>query len=371
MNPLRSLNFAARQQWVLSRIADFPWHACGTDSGADWQWGVPPAWLAGFCRDWAENHDWDDLLDRLDIFNHTAERQTGLHALHLPASSDAPVIVLLHGWPSTCLEFAKLAHSLHACGLDVLVPSLPGYPLAGLCRAPIGPADAAAAILQLIERTGYRTFVVHGGDWGAEIAVWMGLLAPDRCRGVHLAMRGLAGNEARSELRTDDERRWKDRAEACYRERGAYMELQTREPLTLGYTLIDSPVAMAAWICDKFLRWTDGRGRGPAGAEAIIGRHFLLDTVTLYAVTDRAASALWMYPGYTAAQQIMPRRLDVPTAIFALPNDPVFPWPPRSLLERHYHIVQWTDPPHGAHFAALEMPILLEQDLLSFIAHRA
>jgi microsomal epoxide hydrolase len=218
----------------------------------------------------------------------------------------------------------------------------------------------------LIKALGYESFIAHGSDWGAEVSVWLGVLEPARCRGVHLAMRGLAGNEHEDLLQTDVEKAWKRFAASRYSKGGLYMELQTREPLTLAYALADSPVGAAAWICDKFLRWADSRGGGPEQAEAIIGREFLLNTATLFCATGLVASSLWMYPGYTSDQQLMPYRLTIPVAIFALPNDPLFPWPPRSLLERHYNIVKWSEPPYGAHFPALETPKLLYTDLLEF-----
>lgn len=144
------------------------------------------------------------------------------------------------------------------------------------------------------------------------------------------------------------------------------MEVQTREPLLIGAALADSPVGTAGWISDKFLRWTDAHGGSATVADGVVGQDFLMDTITLYCATASVASSLWMYPGYTKIEQTMPGRLEVPTAIFALPNDPVFPWPPRSLLERHYQIRRWTTPPFGAHFAALETPDHLFADLVAF-----
>jgi len=366
MNPLRAYSPARTRAGVAAEVERFPWHACGAP--ADWRWGVPQHWLRRFCRDWSEAYDWDGLTRRFDGIEYVRTSQQGAGALYLPGPAAAPLIILQHGWPSTVLEYIDLARALQAAGHAVLVPALPGAPLGQPCAAPVSPADAARSVLALVERTGHDDFIAHGGDWGADISVWLGLLAPGKCRGVHIAMSGPAGNEPAGALQTIEERKWRNMSDACYRNGGAYMDLQSRETATAGYLLAGSAVAMAAWICDKFLRWTDDRGKGPARAEAIIGRSFLLDTLSLFALTETVASALWLYPGHDAGQQAMPRRLDVPTGIFRLPNDPVFPWPPRSLLERHYDVVHWTEPPHGAHFAALEVPELLEQDLLAFAA---
>lgn len=354
-----------RRDAVRRRVESFPWQACRAETAGDWALGTEPQWLEVFCMEWAHRYDWIDFSRRLGRLEHVGDGH-GLHALHFRAQQRETVLVLLHGWPSTCLEFAGVAQQLQARGISVIVPSLPGFPLSAPVARPIGPAECARRIIGLVTHLGYSKLITHGGDWGAEISVWIGLLAPGLCRGVHLAMRGLAGNEDARFLQSDEERAWKDSAAAAYLAGGAYMEIQTREPLTLGCALADSPVAMAGWICNRFLRWTDGRGCGTGGAQTAIGRGFLFDTVTLYALTDSILSSLWLYPGYTPEEQLMPHRLDVPTAIFALPNDPVFPWPPRSLLERHYHVVRWCDPPHGAHFAALETPSLLVNDLSDF-----
>lgn len=366
MNPLHAYSPARTRARISAEVEQFPWHACSTST--DWRWGVPQHWLRRFCHDWSETYDWDCLAARFDDLEYVRASQQGAGALYFPGPAGRPLIILQHGWPSTVLEFVSLARLLQAAGHAVLVPALPGSPLGQPSAAPLGPADAARSVLALVEKTGHACFIAHGGDWGADISVWLGLLAPDACRGVHLAMRGLAGNEPAAALKTPEERAWHDLSGACYRTGGAYMDLQSREPVTTGYLLAGSAVAMAAWTCDKFLRWTDGRGKGPARAEAIIGRSFLQDTLSLFALTETAASALWLYPGYDSDQSVMPRRLDVPTTVFRLPNDPVFPWPPCSLLERHYNVVRWTTPPHGAHFAALEVPDLLEQDLLAFAA---
>jgi pimeloyl-ACP methyl ester carboxylesterase len=350
------------------RIRNFPWDAFGSGMDSGWANGVSVDWLRNFCLEWSENYDWKRVQQRLNRLDHVVgvcgnER---LHAVHFRGSGRGPLLVLVHGWPSTFLEFIDIAGKLSKAGIDVLVPSLPGYPFSSTVNSPLGPREAAASIARLVRALGYTQFFAHGGDWGAEISVWLGLLESKSCRGVHLAMRGLAGNEPECELHTPAEREWKHGAALRLAEGGLYMQMQTRETLTLAYCLADSPVGAAAWICDKFLRWTDGRGAGYQGAESILGREFLLSTVTLFCATRRVASSLWMYPGYTIEQQIMPHRLELPVAIFALPNDPVFPWPPRALLDRHYNVVRWTEPPYGAHFAALETPELLLSDLVDF-----
>jgi pimeloyl-ACP methyl ester carboxylesterase len=352
---------------ISQRVRTFPWSAFDLCTDQGWAYGLPTPWLHNFCLEWMV-HDWTTFQRYLNELEHI-KGHTGseyIHAVHFRGRKANPLLVLLHGWPSTFIEFLPLAARLSEIGYSVLVPALPGYPLSSFVRSPVGPRETARLISEFMKALGYRAFIAHGGDWGAEVSVWLGLLEPEICRGVHLAMRGLAGNEPECELHTLEEREWKRFAANRYSKGGLYMELQTRETLTFAYALADSPVGTAAWICDKFLRWTDGRGGGPEAAEAILTREFLFHTLTLFCAGERAASSLWMYPGYTAEQQRIPHRLEVPVAIFALPNDPVFPWPPRSLLERHYNITRWTQPAYGAHFAALETPDLLYADLIAF-----
>jgi len=182
---------------IKDRIRNFPWEAFGSGMDSGWANGVPVDWLRNFCLELSENYDWKRVQQRLNRLDHLVgvcgnER---LHAVHFRGSGRGPLLVLVHGWPSTFLEFIDIAGKLSKAGLDVLVPSLPGYPFSSTENSPLGPREAAASIAKLVRALGYTQFFAHGGDWGAEISVWLGLLEPESCRGVHLAMRGLAGNE--------------------------------------------------------------------------------------------------------------------------------------------------------------------------------
>ena len=126
MNPLRALPLEELRAATRARIADFPWRAAASLGGSDWRWGVPPDWLAPFCRDWADRHDWEKLVARFDTLSFVLAGDMGLTGLVFPAKTRSPLIVLLHGWPSSVLEFMELARALHAKGHAVLVPALPG-----------------------------------------------------------------------------------------------------------------------------------------------------------------------------------------------------------------------------------------------------
>lgn len=366
---------------IAARIRAYPWDEAAGDAALGWRYGPSSAYLRDFCRYWTEEFDWRTAEAALNRFPQVTAEVDGqrIHAW-LERGSDDPgrALVLLHGWPSTFAEFSgvveRLAHPERFGGkagdaFDVIVPSLPGYGFSGRLRAPAGPREAASRIDAFMRQgLGYDSYIAHGGDWGAEVSVWLGFDHAPACRGVHLGMRGLAGNAEPAADSTPDERAWHADAARRLAADGLYLLLQTKETQTLAYALADSPVGFAAWILDKFARWLDLPAGDPAAMERLVGRDFLITTVMLYLVTGSAASALWIYPGYETEPQYLPagKRVEVPVGIFALPKDPIYKWPPRAVLERSYNIVRWTDPMKGAHFAALETPAALVADLQAF-----
>jgi hypothetical protein len=181
-------------------------------------------------------------------------------------------------------------------------------------------------------------------------------------------MRGLAGNEPLGPEASAEERAWQQDSERRLPQLGLYLLLQTEETQTiaLALALADSPVGAFAWMLDRFVSWIDAPDA--RAVEAMLGRDRLLANIAIHLLTDTVASALWIYPGYMAEPRSLPQgqRVERPVGIFALPNDPIYPWPPRSLLERHYNIVHWTRPARGAHFAALETPEELIGELRRF-----
>ncbi|MBV9751604.1 MAG: alpha/beta hydrolase, partial [Hyphomicrobiales bacterium] len=203
------------------------------------------------------------------------------------------------------------------------------------------------------------------GDWGATVSSALGLDHPDRMIGVHLnfiAGRFLLGgtlNEAQ-----DDEvakqylsqlRKWWDLD-------GGYNHQQSTKPQTLSYGLNDSPVGLAAWIVEKFQTWSDCGG----DPERVLTRDELLTNVMIYWVTQTIRSSMQLYFESRERPLRLSRgnRVTPPVAVALFPKE--IPMPPRSLAERGYNIVRWTEMPKGGHFAAMEQPELLAADIREF-----
>ena len=363
---------------LRQRILAYPWHAAAADEAVGWRYGPATSYLRELCDHWLHGWDWRREEERLNRFPQVLVRAgpKRLHAVHQRRGVEGRrALVLVHGWPGSFIEMERVIEPLvwperhggnPADGFDVIVPSLPGYGFSDRLSAPEGPRAAAAAVARLIRALGYEEYMVHGGDWGAEISVWLGFDDAHSCRGIHLAMRGLAGNEPLGPEAPAEERAWQQDSDRRLAQLGLYALMQTEETQTLGLALADSPVGAMAWILDKFVRWIDAPDA--RAVEALLGRDRLLSNIAIHLFTDTIASALWIYPGYMLEARSLPegRRVERPVGIFALQNDPVYPWPSRSLLERHYNIAQWTRPARGAHFAALETPYELVEDLRGF-----
>jgi len=261
-----------------------------------------------------------------------------------------------------------------ADAFHVVVPSIPGFGLSG------PPADTgweagriAGAWAELMTRLGYERFGAQGGDWGAAISRELGRAHPGRVVGVHLNL--LPGAQATREP-TEEElaalepgerertleswRRWRDWSS----EGTGYAVLNSTRPQTVGYALTDSPVGQLAWIVEKFQAWTDSAEL----PEEAVDRDRLLTNVMLYWLTGTAASAARIYyerahaTGESAARPTAPST--APTALALFPAELQIPL--RHKAERTENIVRWTELGRGGHFAAMEEPDLLVEDIRAF-----
>jgi microsomal epoxide hydrolase len=259
-----------------------------------------------------------------------------------------------------------VAHGAHATvAFDVVIPSLPGYCFSSAPKE-LGTNLFAIATqwAQLMSGLEYPRFIAQGGDFGAGVSTALGLRHADRLLGLHLNF--IPGSYQPSvpedrELSSEETSSLANRAEWFERE-GGYAHLQRTKPDTLGPALNDSPIGLAAWIVDKFRSWSDCDGK--------IERRFsydeILTTVSLYWFTRSMPSAMRLYwenlhqPLKLAAGE----RITVPVAIAHFPRE--LPIPARAYVERGYNVIRWSEMPRGGHFAALEEPELLAQDIRGF-----
>ncbi|PRB03432.1 epoxide hydrolase family protein [Microbacterium sp. MYb64] len=345
--------------------------------GDDWRDGVPVAVLQDLVARWGR-HDWRATEERLNALPQIVTRIDGqtIHAVHVRSPHPgATPILLMHGWPGSFLEFEGLigpltdpvAHGGDAAdAFDVIIPSHPGFGFS----TPLEDAGwtierTARAFLELMSRLGYDRFAVQGGDHGAAVAPELARLAPERVIGVHVngslggSFLGEIDEETAARLTPLEQDRLRRVAEFMQREFG-YIAIQGTRPGLIGAMTADSPVAQFAWIYDKLQAWTH-----PAERDAVdvLGERFVFDNASLYWFTASGGSSAALVYALNTAWEAPKPSSGVPTAVIAFAHDIGL----RFAEEQHHRIVRWTDvEDRGGHFAAMEEPELLMDDIRAF-----
>lgn len=357
---------------LRSRLVNTRWPEA--ECVGDWTQGVPLNYLRNLANYWAHEYDWRKTEAALNQFDQFITDVDGLdiHFIHERSThADAFPLVMTHGWPGSIVEFRKVIAPLTnptAFGgraedaFHVVCPSLPGY---GFSGKPHDTGWGVEKIAQtwdtLMARLGYERYGAQGGDMGAQVSTQMGRNR-GRCTAIHLNMP--LGRPPSESIENPTEEDVHAFARAAYYDRwdSGYSTQQATRPQTLGYALVDSPVGQLAWIVEKFWAWTDNSGH----PEDAVSRDEILDDVTLYWVTESAASAARLYwESWDTLTSPEPGDfVELPTGIAAFPKD-VVPVP-RHWCEGSYNLAHWTTMPRGGHFAALEQPELLVNDIRTF-----
>lgn len=338
----------------------------------DWSQGMPLAYTQELADYWANQYDWRGAETELNRFDHFMTEVQGLdiHFIHQRSPhADAFPLIITHGWPGSIMEFNKVIEPLtnpteHGGRAEdafhVVCPSLPGY---GFSQKPdtqgTGVAKVAAMWDQLMVRLGYDTYGAQGGDWGSAVTAQIGRDNLGHCAGIHINMpMGSAPPEAVENPTAADEAAFA--SQKAYRdEDSGYSKQQGTRPQTLGYGLVDSPVAQMAWIVEKFWRWTDCHGH----PENALTRDEMLTNVMLYWLPGCGASSARLY-WESFASFGGSERVELPTGAAAFPKEIIKA--PRSWCEASYNLTHWTDMARGGHFAAFEQPQLFVDDLRLF-----
>lgn len=355
---------------LRSRLAAARLPEAETVSGAAphrrWEQGVPLADLEDVVAYWQTEYDWrafETRLNQIGQFRTTIDG-LGIHFLHRRSPrADATPLILTHGWPGSVAEFAHVVDELAdpndpaKPAFHVVAPSLPGF---GFSNKPVttgwGIEKIAAAWVQLMDTLGYPRFVAHGGDWGGVITAILAGRFPENVIGIHTTVAQPPPGLTTDGL-TAAERQWVDDSRDFWNHRAAYAKQQAARPQTIGYSLVDSPVGLLAWILDKFAEWTDTEDT----PFKTISRDSVLDNVTLYWLTRTGASSARIY--YESHNSLDPDlRVDVPSAISIYPRD-IEKWPRVWAQERFRRIVRWRAPDAGGHFPSLEVPEFFVEDL--------
>ncbi|GAA3071201.1 epoxide hydrolase family protein [Streptosporangium carneum] len=361
------------------RIADTRWPDELGETG--WERGVPLGYLRELAEYWRTDYDWraaEALLNRHPQFT-TAIDGANVHFMHVRSPEpDALALLVTHGWPGSFAEFLDVVGPLtdpRAHGGDpadafhLVVPSIPGYGFSTPLRETgWNVPRIARAWAGLMRRLGYGRYVAQGGDAGSVISLELGRTDPGHVAGVHVNMLMTFPSGERGEL---DDLSESDQARLARLARfdtelSGYMKIMATRPQTLSYALTDSPVGQLAWIVEKFREWTDS-AKVPEDA---IDRDRLLTVVTIYWLTATAgSSAHFYYEGAQdvrlAASGVRPPAITVPVGVAVFPHDIFVPL--RRLADRDIPtITHWTEFGRGGHFAAMEQPALLVDDIRAF-----
>ena len=360
-----------RERLARSRLA--PPDASG------WERGVPGFWLSALLADW-QAFDVSRFQARLDRLTHLRASLDGqlVHLVHMPGRGPDPMPLLLtHGWPGSFCEYLDLLPLLtdpQAHGGDpgdaftVVVPSLPGFGFSAP-PPPGGLTHSAVAALWhrlMADGLGYRRYAAHGSDLGAGVTAWLARAHADAVAGIHLATPGLPAPPAPW---TPAEQAYFAEAESWAAEEGGYAHQQATKPSTLGAGLYDSPAGLAAWIVEKFRGWSDCDG----DIESRFTKDELLTHIMIYWVTESIGSSFLTYYDYANATALTWMKegvkkwtgsSKVPAAFALFPKD--ISQPPREWAERFFNVQRWTEMPKGGHFAAMEEPELLANEIRAY-----
>lgn len=346
--------------------------------GVGWSYGVSLGYLKELAEYWRTAYDWRTWEARLNALPQFTTEIDGenIHFLHVRSPEpDALPLILTHGWPGSVAEFLDVIGPLSnprahggdpADAFHLVIPSIPGFGFSGPTHATGWTTDRIAqAWAELMRRLGYQRYGAQGGDFGAIVAPALGRIASDQVVGVHVnaATVGFIPYEEvpADELAsfTDAEKARLERLGRFMSEGNGYFQIQATRPQTLAYGLSDSPAGQLAWIVDKFKEWTFPSADLP---ESAIDRDHMLTNVMLYWLTGTAGSSARLYYENMHSGAWGEQPGPTPTGVAAFAEDVAI----RRYAEYGNNIVHWSDFERGGHFAAMEAPDLLVEDIQTF-----
>jgi pimeloyl-ACP methyl ester carboxylesterase len=350
------------------------------ETAIDQSQGVQLARLQKLVGYWETNYDWRKLEARLNKLPMFITEIDGLdiHFIHVrsPHENALPMI-MTHGWPGSILEFLKVIGPLtdpvaHGGSADdafhLVLPSIPGFGFSGKpTQTGWGSDHIGRAWAVLMQRLGYSRYVSQGGDCGSVISHRMALQKVQGLAGIHVNMPGTvpeeiaailaAGEPAPADLMTDERHAFDD-LETFYKDNSGYAAMMVTRPQTIGYSLVDSPIGLAAWIYEKFAQWTYSGGE----PEKVLTRDEMLDDISLYWLTASGASAAQIYWEDHSNNFNAVDIKDLPVAVTVFPGE--IYCAPRSWAERCYHnLIYFNKASNGGHFAAWEQPAIFTHEV--------
>jgi pimeloyl-ACP methyl ester carboxylesterase len=341
---------------------------------ADWSQGVPVAYLRDLCEYWREDYDWRRTQARLNAIPQFRTEIDGvrIHFLHARSPHpDALPLLITHGWPGSVVEFLDVIGPLvdppryggsAADAFDVVCPSLPGYGFSDKPDRPgWGTRRIAAAWSELMARLGYDRYGAQGGDWGSIVTLRLAEQDAGRLAGIHLNSLLVPRTDMEGELAEDERAALADFGQHRRWDTG-YSKQQATRPQTLGYGLVDSPVAQCAWIVEKLWAWTDCDGH----PENVLTRDEILDNVMLYWLPGTGASSARLY--WESYRDIELESIAVPAGYSVFPKE-ILRVSRRWAERRFSDLRHWNELDRGGHFPAFEQPALFIDEVKASFRH--
>jgi pimeloyl-ACP methyl ester carboxylesterase len=346
----------------------------------DWPAGTPISFARELTQQWLNDYDFERYQAAVGSLPHHRVELGGDRTHFLHARSPHPharPIIITHGWPSSFLEIVPLLDHLtrpedHGGRAEdafhVVVPSMPGFAYSdtpdSLDR--MTAASIADRWRTLMSALGYDSFFASGADVGARVTAWLAVRHPDAVLGAHMDTNAVSPTYTpgvHDGPLTPEEEAWLRLMEAWEATEGAYHHLQATKPLTAALALADSPVALAAWVAEKWQAWSS------VDFTSEPGRTALLDLLTLYWTTNSFPSSVLHYYAHDLPPGPRPMLTPdaAPVSLYASESE-IGGVPPESLARRQYHQPRWTVLPRGGHFMAFEEPDLLAADIRDFAA---
>ncbi len=336
----------------------------------DWSQGVPLAYLREVADYWQHQYDMKRLEKRLNALPQFTVAINGLdiHFIHAKsAESGARPLLLTHGWPGSVVEFLKVIDPLinpvehggkSADAFHVICPSLPGFGFSGKPVATGWGVDRIADTWsRLMAALGYESYFAQGGDWGSPITTRLAW-RDNCCKGIHLNMPAAFPTEDQKQSLTAEERDYLAEMERFRSEGTGYSKLQGSRPQTIGYSLVDSPVGLLAWVLEKFHAWTDCDGH----PENALSREEMLDNVMVYWLNGTGASAARLYWEGASGSGSRGGDIQTPTGITQFPGE-IHHCSRRWAENTYKNIRYWNTAERGGHFAAFEQPEIFVDEL--------
>jgi pimeloyl-ACP methyl ester carboxylesterase len=372
LRPFRVNIPQARVEHIIKRVREAQWP--DRLDADDWRYGADWDYMRSLAKYWVERFDWRKAEANLNRYPQFLARvgEYDIHFYYVKGRGPKPMpLILTHGWPGSVFEFLEAIGPLSDPAsfggsaddaFDVIVPSMPGFGFSSKPPGkPIGPATTATLWNTLMTKVlGYSKYGAQGGDIGDQITTQLGRAYPEFLIGIHLNDIGEDLTLPDENERTAEERAWVRDSDAEWKVEGGYYDEQRTRPQTAAFALTDNPLGTAAWIVEKLKLWSDS----PDRREPVFTKDQVLTDVMIYLVTDTIGTSIWFYRGFDD-DPILTGKVSVPTGVIYT-QEALYFKPPRSVVERNFNLVRFTQLNKGGHFAFWEQPRAMVEDVRQF-----